>query len=271
MIELPKLVDSRLDFQDHVATLTLLRDDVRNALTGTALVDDICAVCDWVNANDDVRCLVVIGDGKAFSSGGNVQEMRYKQGIFSGAPAQLAANYRRGIQRMTLAVSGVEVPVIAAVNGAAVGAGCDLACMADIRLGSEYARFAEIFINLGIIPGDGGTWFLQRLVGYQRAAELTFSGRFVDAKEALSIGLVLAVYPADQLLAEAHKMAAGFASKPPQALRETKRLLKAAQRLELPDLLQMSALAQSTCHHSQDHSRALDTLASKEKTVYHND
>lgn len=260
---LPTLTDASLRIENRYAILTFNRDDVRNALTGTALVDDICSAIDWANQNSELNCLILTGNGKAFSSGGNIKDMAERRGMFGGSPAELAESYRRGIQRMSRAVSHAEIPLIAAVNGAAVGAGFDLACMCDIRLGSEYTLFGETFINLGIIPGDGGAWFLQRLVGYQRAAELTFSGRLVKADEALALGLLLEVVSADQLLPRAEALAANFAQKPPQALRLSKRLLKSAQRQELNDFLDLCASVQATCHHTDDHMTALTAFIDK--------
>lgn len=132
----PQLTDALLTHEDRVATLTLNRDDVRNELTGTQLVDDICRTVDWVNNALDVSALVFTGGGRAFSAGGNIKDIRDKNGMFDGNPALISDNYRHGIQRMSLAMHGVEVPVIAAVNGPGIGAG-----------------------------------FLQRLVGYQRAMD----------------------------------------------------------------------------------------------------
>lgn len=260
---LPTLTDASLRVENRYAVLTFNRDDVRNALTGTALVDDICAAVEWANGNTDLNCLIVTGSGKAFSSGGNIKDMVERRGMFGGSPAELAESYRRGIQRMSRTVFHAEIPLIAAVNGAAVGAGFDLACMCDIRLGSEHTLFGETFINLGIIPGDGGAWFLQRLVGYQRAAELTFSGRLVKADEALALGLLLEVVAADKLLARAEALAAGFAEKPPQALRLSKRLMKSAQRQELNDFLDVCASVQATCHYTEDHMTALTAFIEK--------
>lgn len=256
----PELSDALLSLDHRVATLTLNRDDVRNELTGTQLVDDICRTVDWVNTSPDISALVLTGAGRAFCAGGNIKDIRDRKGMFDGNPALISDNYRHGIQRMSLAMHSAEVPVIAAVNGPGIGAGFDLACMCDIRIGTPDTRFGETFINLGLIPGDGGAWFLQRLVGYQRAAELTFSGRIIDAAEALQLGLLLEIVAADALLARATELAVSFAAKPPQALRMTKRLLQAAQRMELADLLDVSASYQANCHHTADHQRAMDAL-----------
>ena len=181
---LPQLSDAKLQLDQRVATLTLDRHDVRNALTGTRLIDDIIAVAGWVNHAEDVSALIITGAGSAFSAGGNIKDMAERGGDFAGDVAECAERYRHGIQRIPLALQEVEVPIIAAVNGPAIGAGFDLANMADIRIASEKARFGETFLNLGIIPGDGGAWFMQRLIGYQQAFELTLSGRIIDAAEA---------------------------------------------------------------------------------------
>ncbi|MFV0438846.1 MAG: enoyl-CoA hydratase-related protein [Desulfopila sp.] len=257
MAKMPVLIDADLAIDGRVATLMFNRDDVRNALTGTRLVEDIVACVQWLNSDDSISCLVLTGNGKAFCSGGNIQEMRDGTGTFAGSPAQIAAKYRRGIQRMSLAMHSLEIPVIAAVNGPAIGAGCDLACMCDLRLGCEHSLFGETFINLGIIPADGGAWFLQRLIGYQRAAELTFTGRLLQAQEALELGLLLEIVASSRLLDRAKALAQSIAAKPPQALRMSKRLLKSGQRLELGDFLDLCSSYQASCHHCRDHRRAL--------------
>ena len=264
----PTLTDARLDIDGRVATLTLDRDDIRNALTGSGLVDDIVNTCEWINGNERISALIITGAGKAFSAGGNIKDIRDRRADFAGDVAQLAENYRRGIQRIPQAIDALEVPVIAAVNGPAIGAGFDLANMCDVRLCSNAAKFGETFVNLGIIPGDGGAWFLQRIVGYQRAAELTFSGRTIDAEEALALGLVLEVVAADDLMARATAMAQDFAAKSPRAVRLTKRLMKKAQRSELKDFLDVCAVYQGVCHHTDDHMEAVSAFLEKRAPVF---
>jgi len=263
MPNLPPLTDALLDVNDRVATLTFNRDDVRNELTGTHLVDDIERTVDWINREESIAALVLTGGGRAFSSGGNIKHMLAREGSFGGDVYAVQKKYREGIQRIPRAMHRLDVPSIAAINGPAIGAGFDLACMCDIRIASTEATMAESFVNVGIIPGDGGAWFLQRLIGYQRAAELTFSGRALDAAEALSLGIVLNVVAADRLLARAHEMAHGFAAKPPQALRLTKRLMGAAQRMELGDFLEHCAAFQAICHHTDDHLEAVASMVEK--------
>ncbi len=259
----PELRDASLRINGRYAVLRFERDDIRNALTGSHLIDDICNTVAWANANHDISCLVLTGEGRAFSAGGNVKDMRDKSGMFAGSAEQISASYRHGIQRISRAMHDAEVVTIAAINGAAVGAGFDLCCMCDLRIGCDSTRFGETFINLGIIPGDGGAWFLQRLLGYQRAAELTFSGRIIDADEALSLGLLLEKVSNEQLLSCAEGYAADYAAKPPITLRQTKRLMKLAQRQELGDFLDVCADVQARCHATEDHMTALQAFFDK--------
>jgi len=265
---LPDLVDSRLTLEERVAELTFQRDDVRNALTGTALIEDIVRTVDWANRCPEVSVLILTGAGAAFSSGGNVKQMQERSGIFGGAPVTIQDQYRRGIQQIPLALHQAEIPVIAAINGPAIGAGLDLACMCDMRIASTRVLLGETFINLGITPGDGGAWFLQRLIGYQKAAELTLTGRVIKADEALQLGLLLEVVEPEQLLPRARELAAQMAAKPPLTLRLTKRMLKLAQRSELPDFLDLCASFQSLAHHTGDHLEAVNAFLEKRVSNY---
>ncbi|WP_299345977.1 enoyl-CoA hydratase-related protein [uncultured Maritalea sp.] len=257
MSEMPKLKDALLEVADKVATLTFNRDDVRNALTGTNLIDDIIDTLDWVEHSSEAHVLVITGAGKGFSSGGNVKDMHERSGMFSGNVEDIAAAYKATIQRIPLKFSQISFPVIAAINGAAVGAGFDLTGMCDIRIASTRAKFGENFVNIGLIPGDGGAYFLQRVVGYQRAAELTFTGRLFGAEEAKDIGYVLDVVEPEQLLTHAHELAKEIASKPPYQVRQSKLLMRKAQVMNLPDFLDHTAIVQGTCHHTDDHKQAV--------------
>ncbi|PLX80614.1 MAG: enoyl-CoA hydratase [Desulfuromonas sp.] len=269
MKQRPELVDSTLTIEDRLAVLTMDRHDIRNALTGSALVDDIVATVDWIEHCEDISVLVLTGSGSAFSAGGNVKEMRDRQGIFSGSADEITNSYRNGIQKMSRAMSRLTVPAIAAVNGPAIGAGFDLACMCDMRIASSTATIGETFVNLGIIPGDGGAWFLQRLVGYQHAAELTFSGRLVPAEEGLSLGLFLDVVEPDHLMEKVLSLAREIASKPPLAVRKAKRLLSQARSSSLDELLEASAVYQGGLHHTRDHLEAIHALLEKRLGRYH--
>lgn len=240
-----------------IVTLTLNKPEERNALTTPEQWAAVVDACARVQADDAVKAVIVTGAGSAFCAGGNVKDFRDKKGLAAGTPAQIRENYRRGIQQIPLAFWRLDVPTIAAVNGPAIGAGCDLACMCDIRLASDQARFAESFVKLGLIPGDGGAWLLQRAVGYAKAAELSFTGDMIDAAEAARIGLVSRVVPADQLLAEARALAERIAANPGPSLRMTKRLLREAQSVRLDTLLELSAGFQALTHPSAEHEAAV--------------
>ena len=177
--------------------------------------------------------------------------------LAGGSAYDIRNGYRAGIQRIPLALYNLDVPTIAAVNGPAIGAGCDLACMCDIRIASEKAKFAESFVKLGIIPGDGGAWLLPRIIGMSKAAELTFTGDTIGAAEALACGLVSKVLAPDQLMAEARALAERIAANPGPALRMAKRLLREGQHLRLDSLLEMSAAFQALAHHTPEHDTAL--------------
>ncbi|RDE19648.1 enoyl-CoA hydratase [Motiliproteus coralliicola] len=256
----PRLTDCLLQIDGRVALLTLNRDDVRNALTGTRIVNDILLLVEWLNQQSEVQCLVLTGGGRAFCSGGNVKDMAERSNDFAGSPDELAQRYQQGIQRLPLALSELEIPVIAAVNGAAIGAGFDLVNMCDLALAGEKAKFGETFVNLGIIPGDGGAWFLPRKIGPQRAAELALTGRIVEGAEAVSLGLVLELLPQSQLLPRAMQLAQQIASKPSYALRQTKRLLKLSETTALDQFLAICAEVQGQCHHDPEHLQAVNRL-----------
>ena len=243
--------------RDAIVTLTLNAPEARNALTSQAQWDAVVAACERVQADPAVKVVIVTGAGSAFCAGGNVKDFRDKRGLAAGSGMDVRDNYRRGIQRIPLAFHRLDVPTIAAVNGPAIGAGCDLACMADIRIASEKASFAESFVKLGLIPGDGGAWLLQRVVGYARAAEMSFTGDTVDAQAALAMGLVSRVVPHETLLDEANALAERIAANPGQALRMTKRLMREAQTSRLDSILELSAAYQALTHGSAEHDGAV--------------
>lgn len=262
----PRLTDAALTVDGRVALLTFKRDDVRNALTSTELVDDIPNAIEWANASPEISVLIMTGEGSAFSAGGNIKTMGERA---KSPPHVLQQNYRRGIQRIPLALEAAEIPVIAAVNGPAIGAGFDMANMCDIRIGSTNAQFGETFVNLGIVPGDGGAWFLQRLLGYQCAADLVFTGRIVKAEEAKQIGILLEVTTPEELLPRALAIAGKIAAKPPLAVRYNKKLMKLAQRQDLEEHLDVCAAYQAICHKTEDHAEALAAFFEKRPGRFH--
>jgi enoyl-CoA hydratase/carnithine racemase len=243
-----------------IVTLTMNSPAERNALSTQAQWDELTQACEDIKRDTTVKVVILTGAGTAFSAGGNVKDMRDKRGIASGTPFQIRNGYRNGIQKIPLSLVDLDVPTIAAVNGAAIGAGCDLACMCDIRIASEHAKFAESFTKLGIIPGDGGAWLLQRIIGYAKAAELSFTGDVISAQEALRLGLVNSLVPADQLMPEAMKLAERIAANPGPALRMTKKLLRTAQHARLAEVLELSAALQAIAHHTEEHDLAVEAF-----------
>ncbi len=247
----------------NVVVWTLNDPDARNPISGSETIDALESAVADVNRDDSVRVAILTGTGSAFSSGGNVKHMRDKEGMFGGSPAELREGYRRGIQRIPKALYHCAVPTIAAVNGPAIGAGCDLALMCDLRIASTTAKFAESFVKVGIIPGDGGAWLLPRAVGMARASEMAFTGEAIDAFTALDWGLVSQVVEPGALLVAAHALADRVAANPPQALRMTKKLLREGQHQSLESLLELSAAFQAIAHTTSDHSEAVSAMLGK--------
>ena len=254
--------------QGHVLQVTMSSPDTRNALTDDSQFEEFEVLCREINDDKSVRAVVLTGAGSAFCAGGNVKDMRDRTGLFSGDPFDQADAYRRGIQRIPRAVYSLNVPAIAAVNGPVVGAGCDLATMCDIRIASEKAMFAESFVKLGIIPGDGGAWFLPRAVGYSNACKMAFTGNPVRAQEALSMGLVSEVVAPDELIPTALTLAQSIAENPPHAVRLTKQLMRGSEQSSLDELLDKSAAFQAVCHAEPDHAEAVAAFFEKRLGQY---
>ncbi len=253
---------------DHIETWTLNLPDSRNPISDPAVIEALCDQVAVVNADHDVRAVILTGAGSAFSAGGNVKDMVDRAGMFGGSPYELRDGYRGGIQRIPRALYHCEVPVVAAVNGPAVGAGCDLAVMCDLRVASTKAWFAESFVQLGIIPGDGGAWLLTKAIGPARAAEMALTGDRVKAEQALEWGLVNQVVEPEDLLDAARALAARVAKNPPHSVRMAKKLLRESQHQSLESLLELSAAMQALAHHTVDHREALAAFGEKRPGNY---
>ena len=256
------------EMKEHVLTLTMSSPDTRNALTSDDQFEEFESICVEINDNKAIRAVVLTGDGSAFCAGGNVKDMRERKGLFSGDPFDQADAYRKGIQRIPRAIYSLNVPIIAAVNGPAVGAGCDLATMCDIRIGTDKTMFAESFVKLGIIPGDGGAWFLPRAVGYSNACKMAFTGEPIRAQEALTMGLISEIVETERLVGRAQELAASIAQNPPHAVRLTKQLMRASEKSSLDELLDKSAAFQAVCHAEADHVEAVEAFFEKRPGNY---
>ena len=249
-----------LEKRGFVATLTINRPESRNILGEEgdgALFSEAAAA---INADREVRCAIITGAGTAFSAGGNLKAMREKSGVFAG---RVLENYRANIHTIIQSLWNLEVPLIAAVNGAAIGLGNGVVCTADIRIASKFASFGASFLKIGLVPGDGSAWMLPRLIGPARAAELLFTGKIIDAATALDWGLVSRLAPPELLMKEANELAAEIARQPPGVLRMTKKLLREATGAHLEAILELSGTFQADAHASEDHAEALAAFFEK--------
>ncbi|MFP3606452.1 crotonase/enoyl-CoA hydratase family protein [Paraburkholderia sp. SIMBA_053] len=245
-----------------LVTLTMNQPEQRNPLTGNTAIPELLAAIDRIHDDQQVRCVILTGNGPSFCAGGNIADMK-RQSTDAVSEMDIRHEYRCGVQRLTLRLFNLEVPVIAAVNGHAIGAGLDLACMCDIRIASEHAKFAESFIKLGIIPGDGGAWLLPRVVGMSRAAELAFTGDMIDAQQALAFDLVSHVVPHDGLMEAARALASRITQHASHGVRLTKRLMREALHARLDSVLELSAVYQAISHKTADHREAVDAFLEK--------
>ncbi len=261
----------KIDTADHVTTLTLNRADTMNPLGAAGDGDAFAEACDAVNADMDVRCVILTGAGRAFSAGGDIKAMKDRTGAFGGNAPQISDGYRNNIHKVLRALYGLRVPLIAAVNGPAIGLGCDLACLADMRIASDKAKFGVTFLKLGIIPGDGGTWILPRIIGEARAAELFYTGDVIDAHTAMDWGLVSRVVPHEDMLGQAQGLAAKIASMPPHALRHAKNLMRQGRSVSYDTALELAANTQALMHLTQDHMEGIDALLEKRGAVFRGD
>jgi enoyl-CoA hydratase/carnithine racemase len=246
-----------------VVQLTINRPDTRNPLGEEGDGELFAEACARINADREVRCVILTGAGSAFSAGGNVKAMRERSGSFAGAGVHIRERYRNGIHRIVRSLWGVEVPMIAAVNGPAIGLGNDVACLADMRIAADNAIFGATFLRIGLVPGDGGAWILPRTIGHARAAELFFTGDTIDAQTALSWGLVSRVVPAAQLMDDADALAARICRQPPDVLRMTKRMMRESQSVSFDTIMEMSAAMQSLAHLTEDHHEAVAAFFEK--------
>ena len=245
-----------------ILTITMSQPETRNALTGNTAVEEFVQICEVIRKDPSVRVVILTAEGPIFSSGGNVKDMKR---FFDDAltPDLIREEYRQGIQRIPKALYNLDVPIICAVNGPAIGAGLDLTCMCDIRIASENATFAESFVRVGIVPGDGGAWLLPRAVGMSKASEMAFTGEALTAAQALACGLVSRVVPPEKLQDEARALAVKIAANPGSVLRMTKRLLREGERSSLESLLEMSAGYQAIAHKTADHREAVMAFIEK--------
>jgi enoyl-CoA hydratase/carnithine racemase len=251
------MTDSEIRYEasDHVATLTWHRPEQRNALTPTMLREAMEAVRD-ARDDDAVRVLVITGAGRAFCAGGDTKAMA--QVVAGSGPSEREELGQ--IQELQIMLRRFPKPLIAAVNGAAYGAGLDLACSADFRIAADTARFCEVYVRLGLAPGGGGAWLLPRLVGVTNALDLVLSGEPIDAAEALRIGLVSRVVPAGDLASATREFAQRFVLSAPRSVLVAKRTLYRGLEMSLEASLDFIRPHISALRQTEDHKEGLRAL-----------
>jgi len=252
----------------HVVTLTINRPESRNPLGEAEDAENFTEAARRINEDMDVRCVILTGAGSAFSAGGNVKAMREGGQGFGGPGVQIADRYRNGIHRIVRSIWNMQVPVIAAVNGPAIGLGNDVACMCDTRIASDKAKFGVTFLKIGLVPGDGGAWLLPKIIGMARASELFYTGDVITAEKAENWGLVSEVVPHDELMARANELADRICGQSPNVLRMTKRLMREGMTNSYDTVMEMSANMQALAHHTEDHMEALDAFFEKRPPSY---
>ena len=249
-----------------VAVVTLARPEIRNAITGEEMLEELLDAIDDAETDPEIGVLVIDAEGPAFSAGGNIKDMVNKEGLFEGTPAEITEKYRETIQQLTRFLATTDLVTIAAVNGPAIGAGFDLVLGCDLRVGTANARFSHTFIEMGIIPGDGGAWLLPRVVGWQRATELALTARSIDADEAVEWGVLMEVVLESQLSLRVMELAETIASKPRPAVVMTKRLLRQARKMDLDAFLEYSASLQAVAHATPEHETAVSEYLDQMKS-----
>jgi enoyl-CoA hydratase len=253
-----------LEIDGPVATVTLNRPNVLNALN-SALLEELSSVLSLLDRKDDVRAVIVTGAGsKAFAAGADIGELNALANAVEGADKARAG------QRITLQIERMRKPVIMAVNGFALGGGCELAMAGDIRIASENAKFGQPEVNLGLIPGYGGSQRTTRLVGKGMALFLCLSGDVIDANTALQIGLIERVVPAEDLLPAARKLAQTISSKAPLAVAACKRAIYNGAHLPLADALEIEALEFGALVNTNDFKEGTTAFLEKRKPVWQN-
>jgi enoyl-CoA hydratase/carnithine racemase len=259
--------DLLVEQKGNALWITLNRPETSNAYS-IAMVKALVEVVRHADNDNSIRAIVITGAGKNFCAGGDIKAMKGKTGMFAGEANELRETYQAGIQQIPLVFSQIKTPMIAMVNGAAVGAGCDLAAMCDLRIASETAMFAETFARVGLVPGDGGAFFVSRLVGFGKAMEMFLTCRNYSATEAQKMGLVNEVVLPDQLKKRTAEVVEEIVNLPPIAVQMTKKAITHAHQNDLISHLELVAAYQGITQRSSDHFKALDGMIEKKKQTF---
>lgn len=266
--------DLLFEIKNGIATITLNRPDSKNAFSLSMLEQWIKAL-EMVRDDDEIRVLVLTGSGNTFCAGGDIKAMKSGKGLIAISDDEevdlISTGLKRKnvlwklVQRIPLLMEEIDKPTIAAINGDAIGAGLDMTLQCDLRFASERARFGEGYINVGIVPGDGGGYFLPRLIGLDKALELLWTGRIFGAEEAEKLGLVTRIVPDEVLMEEVYRLAHRLAKGPQQAIRLTKRTVYQGLNTDLRTSLDMVSSFMGLVTEHPDFHEALSAIFEKRK------
>lgn len=256
--------DLKVQKKEKLLWLTLNNPGSLNSIS-LQMIDSLCTTLRQADFDPEVEVILISGEGAAFSSGGDVKAMSEQTGMFAGESNELRMRYMHGIQMIPKTFDDISTPVIAVVNGAAVGAGCDLAMMCDIRIGCENSKFAESFARLGLVPGDGGSFFLQRVVGFSRAMQMTLTCEMIESSKAFEWGLLNYLVKSDQLIQSATQLAEQISKNSPIALSMAKKALKVSYQNDLHTSLDLLAAFQGIAQRTSFHEKAVEKFLSNSK------
>lgn len=246
----------------HQLWLTLNNPEQMNAIT-IPMIDSLVSVLKQADFDPQIRVIVLCGEGKSFCAGGDIKAMEEKSGMFKGESNELRLRYMHGIQQIPRCIEEISTPMIAMVNGAAIGAGCDLAMMCDLRVGSQSSTFAETFTRMGLVPGDGGTFFLQRVVGYSKAMQMFLTAEVFQGQRAFDFGLLNNLFEDSELVSQTTQLADVLAGLSPVAQSMTKKAMKISYLHDLHTSLDVLASFQGITQRTSDHFEALSAFKEK--------
>ncbi|MFQ5934419.1 MAG: enoyl-CoA hydratase/isomerase family protein [Dehalococcoidia bacterium] len=253
--------------QGRIAKLVLNRPDKLNAINGK-MEQELSEVIPELDQDDDVGVLVLTGAGRAFCAGGDVSQMPGARAARESPNVDDIRRGFRGAQSIVLGLQRMQKPVIGMINGVAAGAGFDLSCACDIRIGSPKSRFLSAYIRVGLFPGWGGLWLYARVLGLPKAAEMLFTGDFLEAEDAYRLGMLNRLVPEEELEETTMEMAQKIADGPPIALRLSKLLLYKGLEMDLETAMQMSAALETITLTSKDHKEGVTAFREKRKGAY---
>ncbi|UOQ94862.1 enoyl-CoA hydratase-related protein [Halobacillus shinanisalinarum] len=265
--------DLIFNVEDHIAKITLNRPDRLNAFSEEMIHLWIEAL-ETVRDSDHIRAVLIKGNGKGFCSGGDIKEMMAGNGFYKSEEDMTSTGLARKnslwkkVQRIPLLLEEIDQPVIAQMHGAAFGAGLDMALMCDIRIASEEIRLSESYVNVGLVPGDGAAYFLPRLVGKDRALDMLWTGKVIEAEEAQQMGLVTFVVPRDEIETFTDDYLQKIVNGPQQAIQLTKRAVYQSENMSLRSSLDMISSSMGLVTELEDYQQGVQAVKEKRKATF---